>query len=717
MLPLYEKDPRAIGGYRLLGRLGAGGMGVVYLARSADGSLVALKTIRPRHVNDHEFRVRLRREVAALRRVRSRWAVPLLDAGPEEAVPWLATAYVPAPSLAEVVRALGPLPPWTVRALGAMLAEALSVVHEAGLVHRDVKPGNVLLSLDGPRLIDFGIARAAGETALTAPGAAIGSPGYLSPEQARGGELGPPSDVFSLGCVLVYAATGRSPFGDGPPAALMYRAVHDPPALDGVPGELAGPLGELLRKEPTARPDAPGVRDLLPADPRLGDTWLPEPATRLIAMRSAVLLTLPEDPPTRAAGPDPETAPADAPPAGPGRRRLLAAFSAGGLTLAAGAGAGLWTWLRAEGTPGSPVRTTVALQADLSGPGAALGRAQERGARLAVADFNARADRPFELELRVRDDGGDAGRAAESALGLAADSEVTAVIGPTGQETLAAVAAPYRDGALPWLPVSATVSASTVELGDACFPARLGDAFLDAPLLAWVGHRTGTARAAVVNDRHGGDLSWGFSRSFARELPYSGIEVVEAELPEGSDGRDAAAAVVAAGVDTVMFTGALSGAGTAAFARELRAAGFTGATVAVRTDPADAFLREAGEAAEGWVVSCPFVDGAAAPEAADFAAAHRARFGGAPGPYAAEAYDTVWLVARALTELTADRAPRRTLVARQLRTTRHEGIARSYAFNPDTRGVAPTDALCLYEVREGRFVYLGPYRDVTGLDE
>ncbi len=715
MQPLRAGDPEAIGEYRLLGRLGAGGMGVVFLARSADGSLVALKTIRPQHADDREFRVRLRREVAALRRVSSRWAVPLLDAGPGAAVPWLATAYVPAPSLAEVVHTLGPLPAWSVRVLAARLAEALAAVHEAGLVHRDVKPGNVLLALDGPRLIDFGIARAAGDTALTAPGAAIGSPGYLSPEQARGAELGPPSDVFSLGCVLAHAASGRPPFGDGAPAALMYRAVHDPPDLDGVPGELAGPLGALLHKEPGARPDAAGVRDLLPADPRLGDAWLPEPATRLIAERAAVLLSLPEGPPPPAVTREADTKPAEGPAAEPGRRRMLTVLATGGLTLAVGAGAGLWSVLRPRTGPGSPPRRTIALQADLSGPGAALGKAQERGARLAVADLNAREDRPFELALRVQDDGGDPGRAEQVALALAADTDIAAVVGPTGTDACSAAATPFRDGALPWLPVSATLPSPARELGDAYFPARLADTYLDVPLLAWVGHRTETVRAAVVNDHHGGERSWQFHRTFSRELPYFGIEVIPAELPEGSDGRETAAAVVAAEVDTVLFTGALSGAGTAGFARELHAARFTGTVTAIRNEPADAFLRGAGEAAEGWVVSSPFVDGTAVPGAEGFAAAHRERFGSEPAPYAAESYDTLGLLARALDAL-GDRVSRR-MLARQLRGTRHEGVARTYEFGSNTGSVAPTEALYLYEVREGRFAYLGAYRDVTGLGE
>ncbi|UCM86640.1 bifunctional serine/threonine-protein kinase/ABC transporter substrate-binding protein [Streptomyces marincola] len=726
MQALREGDPRAIGGYRLLGRLGAGGMGVVYLARSAGGALVALKTIRPRHAADAAFRTRLRREVAALRRVSSPFAVPLLDAGPDAPVPWLATAYVPAPSLADVVHALGPLPAWTVRAVGDRLARALLAVHAAGLVHRDVKPGNVLLALDGPRLIDFGIARYAGETALTAPGSAIGSPGYLSPEQALAEtDVGPPSDMFSLGCVLAFAASGRPPFGEGPAAALLYRTVHDPPDLTGVPKELTGPLGALLRKEPGARPDAAGARELLPADPRLGDGWLPEPVTRFVAERATVLLDLPEAPSppgdaTRAAAAAPTAAgggpPGGARRGGPGqsRRRVLAALSGGALTAAAG-GAVLWTRRERPGQAAGGTRT-VALHADLSGDLAALGRAQRRGAELAVEHFNTAADRPFEVRLRVLDDGGDAARAGEVAGQLAAEPGVLAVVGPTGEDACRAAAPVYGGDSLPWLPVSATLSALTAERGDSYFPVRLDGLFLNAPLLAWVIERTGTARAAVVTDAGGGDPSWAMSQSLRRELPHSGIEAVEVRLPAAPDERAAArtaAEAVAAGVDTVLFTGPLSGPGAAALARALREAGFAGAVGAVRSDPADGFLREAGRAADGWVVSCPFLDAEAAAGTAGFARAHRERYGDGPAPYAAEAYDTVGFVARAVGELADGQVTRRNLM-RRLRGTAHTGITATYRFTEDTSAYVPVEALYLYEVRDGRFAYLGPYQEVTG---
>ncbi|MFD6345213.1 protein kinase, partial [Streptomyces roseolus] len=261
LAPLLPADPSGIAGYRLLGRLGAGGMGVVYLGRTDAGELAAVKVTLADRAERADFRARFRREVEAARRVVSPWAVPVLGADPDAPEPWLATAFVPGPSLGEAIAAHGPLPGRSLRVLGGAVARALAAVHAAGLVHRDVKPGNVLLAVDGPRLIDFGIARAAdpdGETALTGTDMVVGTPGFLAPEQAeaRTGAIGPASDVFAFGCLLAYAATGRPPFGTGAVDALMYRTVHDEPDLAGVPAGLLPLLRECLAKDPAARPTA-----------------------------------------------------------------------------------------------------------------------------------------------------------------------------------------------------------------------------------------------------------------------------------------------------------------------------------------------------------------------------------------------------------------------------------------------------------------------------
>ncbi|RPK47404.1 Serine/threonine-protein kinase AfsK [Streptomyces sp. ADI93-02] len=214
---LRPTDPARIGAYRLLGRLGAGGMGVVYLGRTDEGTTAAVKVILPEYAADEEFRTRFRREADAARQVRSPWAVAVTGAETEGERPWLATAFVPGPSLAEAVARCGPLPARSVRVLGRLLSRALTAVHTAGLVHRDVKPGNVLLTVDGPRLIDFGIARTGEATALTAPGLVVGTPGFLSPEQASGGATatGPASDVFSS------AASWRTPRPAARPSAAV----------------------------------------------------------------------------------------------------------------------------------------------------------------------------------------------------------------------------------------------------------------------------------------------------------------------------------------------------------------------------------------------------------------------------------------------------------------------------------------------------------------
>ncbi len=256
---LQPGDPAQIGPYRLSGVLGTGGMGRVYLGWSASGQPVAVKVIRAELAGNPEFRARFRREVTAARTMNGRFTAPLADADLDDRTPWLATAYVSGPSLAEAVASYGPLPVHLVRTLAAGLAEALATIHGAGLVHRDLKPSNVLLASDGPRVIDFGISRAADTVSLTSTSQSLGSPGYLSPEQAVGRSVGPPTDIFSLGAVLAFAATGNGPFGDGSLAAMVYRVVHEPPSLDGLPAELRDLIGWCLAKDPGARPSAPDL--------------------------------------------------------------------------------------------------------------------------------------------------------------------------------------------------------------------------------------------------------------------------------------------------------------------------------------------------------------------------------------------------------------------------------------------------------------------------
>jgi len=283
---LQPGDPQTIGPYRLVGQLGSGGMGRVFLGVSAGGRPVAVKVIRAELVADPEFRMRFGREVASARRVSGVFTAPVVDADVDGTPAWLATAYVPGPSLSEAVASHGPLPAGALLTLAAGLAESLSAIHAAGVVHRDLKPSNVLIAEDGPRVIDFGISRAAESTALTQAGLVIGSPGFMSPEQAAGYEVGAPTDIFSLGAVLAFAATGEGPFGAGTTAALLYRVVHGTPGLDQVPAEVRPLIERCLAKEPGQRPTANGLlADVGALQPNA--TWLPESIIRAFAQDAA----------------------------------------------------------------------------------------------------------------------------------------------------------------------------------------------------------------------------------------------------------------------------------------------------------------------------------------------------------------------------------------------------------------------------------------------
>ncbi|MDT0493179.1 serine/threonine-protein kinase [Streptomyces griseus] len=336
---LRPDDPHRIGAYRLLGRLGEGGMGQVFLARSDRGRTVALKLVRRELAEQPEFRARFRQEVRAAHQVGGAWTAPVLDSDTEAAVPWVATGYVAGPSLHRVVSgrpgapvaesgAYGPLPIRSVQLLGSGLAHALQHIHGAGLIHRDLKPSNVLLTIDGPRVIDFGIARALESLPdgdLTRTGSMIGSPGFMAPEQVRGERVTPACDVFCLGSVLAYAASGRLPFGtadSGGVHALMFRITQEDPDLTGVPAELTGLVRECLAKDPAARPSTDELLARL-GEARADEPWLP--ATLIAQLgRQAVGLLDAEDPeqPTRPGTPPAsvhalptQVAPVPAPPA------------------------------------------------------------------------------------------------------------------------------------------------------------------------------------------------------------------------------------------------------------------------------------------------------------------------------------------------------------------------------------------------------------------
>jgi hypothetical protein len=280
MQSLTSDDPAEIGGYRLSARLGAGGMGRVYLAFTPGGRPVALKVVRPELSDDDAFRTRFRQEVDAARRVHGLYTAQVLDADPGAAPPWLVTAYVPGPSLHESVTAHGPMPAGTVLLMMAGVAEALEAIHSVGVVHRDLKPSNVVLAPDGPRVIDFGIARALDATAVTRSGMRVGSPQFMAPEQVTGQPTSAAIDVFSLGSLIAFAATARTPFGDGNEAAVLYRVVHEPPDLTGCPAALRELIERCLAKDPADRPAPTEIRAACQAQTTdltlaIARAWLP----------------------------------------------------------------------------------------------------------------------------------------------------------------------------------------------------------------------------------------------------------------------------------------------------------------------------------------------------------------------------------------------------------------------------------------------------------
>ncbi|MFF8958786.1 PQQ-binding-like beta-propeller repeat protein [Streptomyces sp. NPDC014894] len=314
MEQLTQHDPRRIGPFEVLGRLGAGGMGLVYLARSASGRRVAIKTVRTELAEDQLFRVRFTREVEAARAVSGFYTAAVVDADPRAAVPWLATAYVPAPSLEEIVNECGPLPAQAVRWLAAGIAEALQSIHGAGLVHRDLKPSNVLVVEDGPRVIDFGIASGVSNTRLTMTNVAVGTPAYMSPEQARDSRsVTGASDVFSLGSTLVFAATGHAPFHGANPVETVFMLLREGPDLEGLPAELRPLIESCMQTDKTRRPTPEDLQSQLAPhlfasggdDSGTASAWLPGPATAMIELRRGGGRTVPAVVPQRPPEPPP----------------------------------------------------------------------------------------------------------------------------------------------------------------------------------------------------------------------------------------------------------------------------------------------------------------------------------------------------------------------------------------------------------------------------
>jgi outer membrane protein assembly factor BamB len=408
MEPLQPGDPRVAGQFRLRARLGAGGMGRVFLGYSPAGRAVAVKICHPEFAADQEFVQRFALEVAAARAVNGLYTAQVIDAGPDDSPPWLATSYVPGPSLLDAVGRYGPLPEPAGWRLAAGLAEALAAVHARGLVHRDLKPTNVLLAADGPRVIDFGVARALDGTALTATGVTFGTPSYMSPEQAQGRPMGPASDVFALGSTLCFAAAGSPPFGAGEPPAVLDRVVRAAPGLDAVPGDLRGLIAACLAKDPADRPDLPQIlracqaRAPQPGEEGYGSTsFWPAQVAAVIAAHQAgpdgvAPAREPAGEPTSGAGRLPGLGTLPPAPRAVSRRRALAGLA---VVPAAGLGAVVWSLTRSGGgKPAAAPPGRLRWARDTGGPvssGAAIaGGVVYIGGAAGVYAFEAATGRP-----------------------------------------------------------------------------------------------------------------------------------------------------------------------------------------------------------------------------------------------------------------------------------------------------------------------------------
>ncbi|MBO1334664.1 serine/threonine-protein kinase [Streptomyces sp. VRA16 Mangrove soil] len=359
--PLQADDPAEVAGYRLVARLGSGGMGRVYLSHTQGGRPVAIKVVRPELADDPTFRRRFRREMESARRVRGAYTAELIDGDADADPPWLATLYVPGPSLSEAVARRGPLPVPAVLWLMAGVAEALQAIHAAGVVHRDLKPSNVLLAADGPRVIDFGISLAADLSSYTATGSgmAVGTPQFMAPEQASGGEVTSATDVFALGLTASFAALGTSLYGEGPGVSVLYRIVHSAPDLTQLPVELRPLMARCLAADPADRATLPEIvewcrerlGDASGAGARWQDITGPEPEVPAQpAAPATALLTTPSAPASVPRDPwAPPTEPAGPPARRPGARLAVgAAVTAAVLVLSVLA----WSVLDAAGVIG-----------------------------------------------------------------------------------------------------------------------------------------------------------------------------------------------------------------------------------------------------------------------------------------------------------------------------------------------------------------------------
>jgi len=413
--PLATTDPRRVGPYRIVGRMGAGAMGRVYIARrSGSHDLVALKLIRPEYADIPEFRRRFTREIKAIEHIRSPFTTALLDSNPTAEQPWMVTSLVSGPSLQQAIDDRGVWPESAVWALAEGVAQGLRAIHAAGVVHRDLKPSNILLDKDGPRVIDFGIARARDASRLTATMHRPGTPAFMAPEQALGQEVGPAADVFALGAILAYAITGRTPFGEGTSDAMLFRVIHQPPDLTGITGGLRQLIADCLAKNPAERPSVDQIIERCQAQ-SAGQSWAP---------------------------PGVQT-----PPGGKTARRWhVPSLITAGLALVIAAGSLVIQFLPSAGTtlptgpvttapanivPASPsCRLAVGFMGGLSGGNASLVKPMHDAVQRAIQE-RGQGSHSCEVTLTEYDTQSDGAKAATNAQTAVSDAKVIAIIGPT----------------------------------------------------------------------------------------------------------------------------------------------------------------------------------------------------------------------------------------------------------------------------------------------
>ncbi|MDT0341821.1 bifunctional serine/threonine-protein kinase/ABC transporter substrate-binding protein [Streptomyces litchfieldiae] len=727
---LEAGDPARIGRYRIAARLGSGGMGRVYLGWSPGGRPVAVKVIRPDLAGDAGFARRFAREVAAARRVNGFFTAGLIDADPDGTPPWLATAYVPGMSLAEAMTEHGPWSEGSVRSLGAGLVEALEAIHAAGVVHRDLKPSNVLLAPDGPRVIDFGISIAAEGTALTQTMMMAGTPGFMSPEQLTGGTVGPPSDVFALGAVLTYAATGVGPFGSGSPHILNFRAVYEDPTLDALAPGLRGLVEQCLAKAPQARPTLAVLVDWLErarGNGPLGEQllaaadWLPASVARTVRERTDMSLPRPGPPaplsPTVGATPPqpplpPTMGTTQPPPArGPSRRRLLA--GAGGAAGVAAVGWLGWNLVGSgdsgdsdgsngsngsgDGTSDAPPRTVkIAYQGPTTGRASLL-----NAVLLAVREANDSGESAVSFE--VFEAHPDSSGSVESAARLAVDEpDVLAVVGPVAADGADRAAGVYESGGL----TAVTPSVSDMALDVPSFGTLLrgipNDRQTGVAMAAFLdGMPVETVTLAKIDSSHGDHIASSAEQAMGDrgiEVPGGGWGVVAGDV----DWSEVAAQALER--DAVVFAGFSQGG--LGLSRDLDHAGFDGVRVASHGVMDEEFAAEA----EGWYVVTPARDLSLTQERTAFAERYRAEFAQEPGRFAAQAYDVTRMIIEAVRGLGAE--AERGRVFDQLTGATHEGVTGVVSFGGDGEfaGTGPH----LFRVEDGRFTPLGPAEDYEG---